>query len=209
MTTVRINFLPRSYQPPKQLGLKEWAAAAGVAVVMVATTVYYMSMFASTKRFEGEFDRSQMRHQAVKTKLAEATDLRAREERVAHAEGELNSLAGHRWSSVLITLSDLTPARVTWTNLTVERNGLRLMGTAGGLVDVAQLFGGLLNSSGVEAVTLKYVNEKGVPVAVTARSGEEKPTAVEMKGIPLLSQLEFEMTITLVRPERGLVSHGT
>lgn len=209
MTTVRINFLPRSYQPPKQLGAKEWAAAAGVAVVMVATTVYYMSLFSSTKRIEGELDRSQIRYQAVKTKLAEATDLKVREERVARAEADLQSLAGHRWSSVLITLSDLTPVRVSWTSLTAERDNLRLMGTAGGLVDVAQLFSGLLNNAGVEAVTLRYVNEKGVQVAVTARSGEEAPAAAGMPASPLLTQLEFEMTITLVRPERGLVSHGT
>lgn len=206
--TVRINFLPRNYQPPKQLGARElgWAAAAAVAVV--ATGVYYMSVYTGTVGLEEQIAADQARHETVKAQLAQATFIKGREEQVARAEAEVRQLAGRHWSGVLLTLRDLTPEHVTWTSLKVEGNNMVLQATSRGLVDVAQLFGGLTDLSEVEQVSLKYVNEQGHPMAATVKPGEQVlPEAI--RTLSAYRQLEFEMVITLKPAEGRAQPHGT
>lgn len=207
--TVRINFLPKTYQPPKQLGPKEWTIAAGVAAGVVATSVFYMSTFATAARLENQVKAAAAKHQQVKADLALAAEIRAREEKVAQAEKDLRSLVGRPWSTILLTLADLTPQQVTWHSLTVQDSQITLKATGRGLVDVAQLFGGLVDHSQVEQVSLRYVNEQGVPVKITVKAGEKDPNLQTSLTLRSFRQLEFEMVITLVRPEGGAMQNGT
>jgi len=206
--TVRINFLPKTYQPPKQLGAKDWAIAAAVAVTAVGTTVFYMGTFASTARLEVQVQTDQNRLQSVRAQLAQAAELKAREEQVVNAESELRALAGRQWSSVLLTLRDQTPLHVTWIGLTVEGNDITLKAWARSLVDVAQLFGGLVDLNQVDTVTLHYLNEAGVPVSITAKGGDKDAQVDAARALSNFRQLEFEMVIKLTRAEGGQMPNG-
>jgi Flp pilus assembly protein TadB len=102
--TVRINFLPRNYQPPKQLGVKEWGIAAAAALAIVATGAYYTSVYAGTADLEHQVSASQAKLQNVKTLLAQADEIKLREARITKAESDLKVLAGRHWSTTLLTL---------------------------------------------------------------------------------------------------------
>lgn len=206
--TVRINFLPRSYQPPKQLGVKEWAVVAAAAVGVVAATVFYMSAFAGANRLEGQVTVDTAEHQRVKVLLGQATEIRTREEQVAQSERELRSLVGRPWSGVVLTLADLTPQHVSWQDLTVEGHQIILKASSRGLVDVAQLFGGLVDLSQVEQVSLRYVNEQGIPVTLSVKADEKDLKVQTSMILQSIRQLEFEMVITLVRSEGGPMPNG-
>lgn len=218
--TVRINFLPKQYQPPKQLGPKEWAIAAATALAIVATGGYYTSVYAGTMDMERQVQADQAKHQSVKALLVQADEIRTREAQVAKAEVDLRSLAGRQWSGVLFTLTQLTPKQVTWTSLQVNGNQVSLKGTGEGLVDIAQLLGGLVTEKSVEQVSLKMVNEKGVPVVVTVqaptkesgKAGEaavaEATKALSTMNLGTIRQLEFDMTITLTPAEGRAIQHG-
>jgi len=105
-------------------------------------------------------------------------------------------------------LRDLTPQHVQWQSLKVENNTITLKATGKGLLDVAQLFGGLVENSMVESVTLHYVNEKGADVTVT-QSKEAKPATSPLPvSLDKARQMEFELVITLIGPEGGQASHG-
>lgn len=224
--TVRINFLPKQYQPPKQLGPKEWAIAAATALALVATGGYYASVYAGTMDMERQVQADQAKHQSVKALLVQSEEIKAREAQVAKAEVDLRSLAGRRWSGVLFTLTQLTPKHVTWTSLEVNGDQVTLKGTGKGLVDIAQLLGGLVTEKSVAQVSLRVVNEKGVPVVVTvqapsAESGKagEAAVAEATKALGELNlgtvevgtirQLEFDMVITLAPAEGRAIQHGT
>lgn len=198
---VRINFLPKTYQPPKQLGPKEWAMAAGVAVAVVSTSVFYMTAFAGASRMETQVKADQARHQQVKADLSRAAELKAREEQVARAKADLKSLEGRDWSPVLLSLRDLTPQHVTWGSVKIEGDSITLKATSRGLVDVAQLFGGLLDQGQVSEVALRYVNENGTPVQFSMKANEdkEKQEAKEAAApkVFMFRTLEFEMLIKL------------
>lgn len=199
--TVRINFLPKNYQPPKQLGAKEWGAIAAAAVTMAATGLYYSSVYSAAGALEQRVISDRQQLQVIKAKLAQAQEIKAREDRVQAAEAELQALTGRDWSGVLIKLRELTPQHVTWTNLKAENDGIVLKALSRGLVDVAQLFGGLVDDPEVDQVALKYLDEKGVPITAVIT---DKETAQEVvKEIGIYRQLEFEMTITLVKAEGG------
>lgn len=206
--TVRINFLPKTYQPPKQLGPKEWAVAGAVTVAAVATTVFYMGTFASTARLETQVLTDQTKLQTVRTHLTQAAELKAREDQIARAEMELRALSGRPWSAVLLTLRDMTPQHVTWTSLTVTGNEVTLKAWGRSLVDVAQLLGGLVDLNQVDQVTLHYVNESGLPVSVTTKGGDKNAQIDAARALGSFRQLEFEMVITLARTEGGLMPNG-
>jgi Tfp pilus assembly protein PilN len=218
MSSVRINFLPRSYQPPKQLGFKEWGIAGAVALAVVLTGTFYANTYAAAMNMERKASADQAMQQQVKAKLAEATGIKTREDRVAEAEADIQALAGRRWSDILLTLRELTPQEIAWTSLKVEGSNIVLTGTSRGLVDVAQLFGGLVDHTGVEQVSLRYVDEKGIPVTMVLKPGDKQPPQPQQQQQAqqpqpqqqpagggqsvTFSQLEFEMVITL-SPSEG------
>lgn len=219
--TVRINFLPKSYQPPKQMGLKEWGVAAAAAVILATGGTVYASAYSAAAKAERQVEIDQAKLQGVRALQAEALDLKVREERVAQAEAELRALGGHRWSDVLITLRDLTPKQVTWTSLKANGDQIILQATGHGLVDVAQIFGGLVDHKEVAEVALRYVNEKGVPMSITVANpaaavdgaGKAADAAVteaiaELLHLGTYRQLEFELAITLVKPEGRQIPRG-
>jgi Tfp pilus assembly protein PilN len=207
--TVRINFLPRHYQPPKQLGARDWGIAAATAVAVVAAAAYYSSVYSATGELERRAAGDQAKDQQVKSLLTEASELRGREERVARAESDLKALGGRPWSGVLLNLRELTPQNVTWTGLKVEGNNMTLGGRGRGLLDVAQLFAGLVDHTDIEQVALKYVNEKGIPVTVTATKATDKAQLTQgVTGAAMFRQLEFEMVITLVPAKGRQLPHG-
>jgi len=207
--TVRINFLPRTYQPPKQLGAKEWAAAAGAAVAVVSTSVFYMGAFSDTSRMERMIVVDQAQLQGAKAQLSEAALLKIREERVVQAEAELNALGGRNWSGVLLNLTDLTPRLVTWASVNVRGDELTLSGTSGGLVDVAQLFAGLLDNPEVAHVALRFINEQGIPITIAAATDDQAGQSAAKQTLLTFRQMEFEMVITLAASEGGRRQYGT
>lgn len=236
--TVRINFLPRNYQPPKQMGVKDFGIAAAVALAVVATGAYYATVYAGAADSERQVAADQAKHEGVKALLAEAEEIKARELRVTQAEQQLRVLAGRQWSGVLNVLSLLTPKHVAWTSMTASGDTISLRGTGRNLEDVAQLLGGLVTETTVKQVSLKTVTEKGIPVAVTVKSGDtnapkdvgkdstsdsskdggkdkKDPTqaAVDsfleaLRGSNMPREMEFDLTITLVPAEGRNVQHG-
>lgn len=206
--TVRINFLPRNYQPPKQMGAKEWGIVAAVAVGVLATGGYYSSVFAATAGLERQVVQDKARLTTIQAQLAEAEDIKARETRVTQAETDLKALAGRHWSGVLLTLAQLTPQHVSWTSLDVKSNNITLKGTGRGLVDVAQLMGGLVTEQSVDMVALRFINEKGMPVVVTLKPGDKSGVPDEIRAMGTARNLEFEMVITLVAAEGRQVPNG-
>lgn len=224
--TVRINFLPRNYQPPAQWGGREYGIVAAAVVALLGTGAYYGSVYVGTNNMVAQAERDTAQLKTVQAQLAEATEIKAREQRVAEAEREMKALTGRHWSGVLLTLSDLTPQHLAWTSLKTSGNDVVLKGTSRGLVDMAQLLGGLVTERSVERVTLKYINEQGIPVIVSVKPGEKVdgklleggsgstggdksgaaggPGAVPEGGtkqVGVVRQLEFELTITLVPAE--------
>jgi|GEM_PF-3261134 len=214
--TVRINFLPRNYQPPKQMGAKEWGIAVAAAVVVAGTGIFYGGVYASTAGMESVAMADETKLANVQAQLALADDIKQREQRVAQAEAELKSLSGRHWSSVLLDLRELTPQHVAWTSIQAVGSDLTLKGTSRGLVDVAQLMGGLVTDTSIDQVQLKFINEKGVPVSVyikpkdakDAKGGAAQAVTDALKEMPTVRQLEFEMIITLVPAEGGQLPHG-
>ncbi|HYF93616.1 MAG TPA: PilN domain-containing protein [Symbiobacteriaceae bacterium] len=225
--TVRINFLPKSYTPPKQVGPKEMGVAAGVALAVVAVGAYYSAVYAGTVDLERQIVSDQAKHESVKASLAEAEQIKAREARVAEAEQQLQVLAGREWSGVLAILSRLTPKRVMWTSLKANGDTITLRGSGQNLEDVAQLLGGLVTETLVDHVSLRTATEKGFPVAVTVNSGakggaegtgkaapvDPAQAAVDrfleaVRGQDLPREMEFDLTITLVPAEGRNVQHG-
>ncbi|HEY3364405.1 MAG TPA: hypothetical protein VGK74_05075 [Symbiobacteriaceae bacterium] len=231
--TVRINFLPRTYQPPKRLEARQWGVALAAVTAMAAIGMYYTSVYAGTVKLGHETEATQLKLQQVKAGLAQATDIKAREDKVTKAEADLKSLTGRHWSSVLLDLRESTPQHVTWTGLKVAGNSITLHGTNRGLVDVAQLLGSLVNDKNVEQVNLRYINEKGIPITFAAKgtsasgaltpgaptSGALTPGILDNGGkqtqpdpLPAIlgtfRQMEFEMEIILVGSEGGKPENG-
>jgi Tfp pilus assembly protein PilN len=178
--TVRINLLPKGYQPPKPAGPKELVIAVGAALAVLATGAFYSSVYAGTLDLERQLVAHQAKHEAVKAQLAEAAEIKAREVRVVQAENELRVLFGRRWSGVLSVLSTLTPKQVTWTSMKSQGDTVTLQGTSSDLADLAQLLGGLVTEKTVDRVSLKSVTEQGVPVAVTVQANESTPPAPQV-----------------------------
>lgn len=207
--TVRINFLPRNFQPPKPAGAKEYGIAAAAGLALVAMGVFYTSTYASTARLEQQTALQESQLQGVKALLAQAADIKQRESAVAQAETDLMSLAGRQWSGVLLTLRDLTPQHVTWLSLKAEKDSIVLKGNSRGLVDVAQLLGGLIDTKEVEEVALKYYDEKGIPITIKVRADqtEEQPKAEET-ATGLFRQMEFELVIKLIKAEGRKLPNG-
>lgn len=207
-TTIKINLMPKEYAPPRQAGALEWGIAAVAAVAMVGAGVYYMGVSAQAAQLAERAASQEQRLHMVRAQLAEAATIRQREERVTLAEAELKGLVGRRWSNVLLTLRDLTPQHVTWQALTVDGDALTLKATSRGLVDVAQLFSGLIVNQQVAEVSLHYVNEAGIQVQYTVEQGQENPVPQErIRPAGEFRQLEFEILITLV-PQEGGVPNG-
>ena len=209
--TVRINFLPRSYQPPKQMGAKEWGIALATVAAVLATTGYYTSVYSGTIGLERQAQADTGKLKGVQAQLAQAEEIKARETRVATAEHDLMSLAGRHWSSVLLTLTQLTPQHVAWTGLKTNGNDIVLQGTSRGMVDMAQLMGGLVTESTVDMVTLKTVDEKGMPITVTVKAGDKSGVVdgiKDLKDLGMVRQLDFELVITLLPAEGRPMPHG-
>jgi Tfp pilus assembly protein PilN len=211
--TVRINFLPKSYQPPKQMGAKEWGIIAATALVVVGTGAYYSSVYSGTVAMASQAEASQVKLKQVQAQLAHATEIKTREVNVVRAEQDLKSLAGRQWSSVLLTLSQLTPKHVSWTSLKASGDEITLKGTSRGLVDMAQLLGGLVTESTVQQVTLKFINEKGIPISVVVKQGDKTDgtsgLAEQMKDVGEVKTMEFELVVTLVPAEGRKSPYGT
>lgn len=183
---IRINLLPRSYQPPKPVGGREVIVAAAVGLTLFGGGAFYVSTWSGIGRLEQEIQTKSAQYQQVEQKLAEAASIKQREAKVAEAEGDMKALMGRDWSPLLENLAEMTPQNMTWTELSVLGNGVTLKGNARGLIDLAQLFGGLVNHPDVEFASLRYVNEQGVPVTMTIK---EKDGSVNMAGLtnPALS----------------------
>lgn len=206
--TVRINFLPRNYQPPKQMGAKETGLAVAAALAVVATGAYYATVYAGTADMERQVAADQSKLQTVQALLAEADDIKAREARVYKAEQDLKALSGRHWSGVMLTLSQLTPQHVTWQSLKADGSTINLGGSAKSLVDVAQLMGGLVTETTVEQVALKVVTEKNVTLTMTVKSDGKQPAKVDQSAVTEMVQqigavrrLDFELVITLTPAE--------
>ncbi|MFZ5825367.1 MAG: hypothetical protein ACOY94_13790 [Bacillota bacterium] len=207
MSSIKINLLLKEYAPPRKAGRLEWAIAAALALATVAGGVYYTGVAAEAAALARQAESQERQLHRVTAKLAEAATIRQREERVARAEGELKGLEGRHWSGVLLTLRDLTPQHVTWQALNIEGESMTLKASSRGLVDVAQLFAGLITSPEVAEVSLRYVNEAGIPVQMTAEQGQPVPKPEAIRPAGTFRQLEFEIVITLV-PQGGRVSNG-
>ena len=215
--TVRINFLPRNFQPPTPAGAKEWGVAAVAGLAAVTMGVFYMNAYTSTARMEQQTAMQESQLQGVKALLAQAADIQTREQAVAQAETDLMSLSGREWSNILLTLRDLTPQHLTWTSVKAEKDEIVIKGTSRGLVDVAQLLGGLIDTREVEEVALKYANEQGIPITIkvkadeqeAAAEGEEQSQPVEAATASAMwRQMEFELRITLIKAEGRKLPNG-
>lgn len=222
--TVRINLLPQTYQPPKKIEGWQWAAVGAGILAVIGTGAYYGSVYTGTLATERATQTAQGQLQVVKAGLAKAVDLQVRETKVTEAETDLKSLMGRHWSSVLLDLRASTPQHITWTSLDVKGNQIVLKGTSRGLVDVAQLFGTLVDHKDVEQAWLKYANEQGVTISIAAKPEPQAQGQIVAQGqtqgepqaqvqpvvIPagVIRQLEFEMDITLVKPEGGQLPNG-
>lgn len=207
MTSIKINLLLKEYAPPRKAGRLEWAVAAALAVATVAGGVYYMGVSAEAAQLAERAAAQQQQLHRVKAQLAEAAVIRQREDRVTLAEQELKGLVGRRWSNIFLALRDLTPQHVTWQTLAVDGNVMTLKASSRGLVDVAQLFAGLIAYEQVEEVSLRYVNEAGITVQVKAEQGQPPPTPQAIQPAGSFRQLEFEIAIALVS-QKGGVPHG-
>ncbi|MGE5674604.1 MAG: PilN domain-containing protein [Mycobacterium leprae] len=228
--TVRINLLPQTYQPPKKIEGWQWAAVGAGILAVIGTGAYYGSVYTGTLALESSTRTAQGQLQVVKAGLAKAADLQVRETKVTQAETDLKSLMGRHWSSVLLDLRASTPQHITWTSLDVKGNQIVLKGTSRGLIDVAQLFGTLVDNKDVEQAWLKYANEQGVTITIAAKpdpqaqgqnaaqgqaptqgqpqtQGGAQPQSVVIPA-GVVRQLEFEMDITLVKPEGGQMPNG-
>jgi Tfp pilus assembly protein PilN len=210
--TVRINFLPKSYQPPKQVGAKEIGIVVAAAVALLGTGGYYTSVYAGTVTTANQTKADEMKLKQVQTRLALAEQISGRETRVTQAETDLKSLAGRHWSGVMITLSQLTPQHVSWTALKTSGNDITLKGTSRGMIDMAQLLGGLVTESTVDQIALKFINEKGIPVSVVVKQGDKvdgkNNVPDQLKEMGTVRNLEFELVITLVPAEGRQLPHG-
>ena len=213
--TVRINFLPRNYQPPKQMGAKETGVAVAVALAVVATGAYYATVYAGTADMERQVAADQGKLQTVQALLAEADDIKSREARVLKAEQDLKALSGRHWSGVMLTLSQLTPQQVTWRSMKADGSTISLGGSAKSLFDVAQLMGGLVTETTVDQVALKVVTEKNITLTMTVKPDGKQPATVDPKAVTEMvqqigevRQLDFEMTITLTPAEGRELPHG-
>lgn len=213
MSAIKINLMLKEYAPPRQAGRLEWAIAAATILALGAGSYYYMGVVADAELMGERAASLEQRLHRVKAQLAEAGLIRQREEKVELAEGELRGLVGRRWSSLLLTLRDLTPQDVTWQVLSIAGDSVTLKATSRGLVDVAQLFRGLILHPQVAEVSLRYVNEKGILVEFKAEpaqtgSGKAPPAPQEQVRPPAeFRLLEFEVTISLV-PQEGGTPHG-
>lgn len=177
---IRINLLPRSYQPPKPIGVKEAIIAAAVGLTVLGGGAYYVSAWTGLGRTEQEIQTKTAQVQQVELKLADAASIKQREAKVSTAEGDLKALMGRDWSPLLETLAEMTPQHLTWSELKVVGDQMSLKGNARGLIDLAQLFGGVVNHPAVEYAGLRYVNEQGVVVTLTIK---EKDGTVNMSGL--------------------------
>lgn len=177
---IRINLLPKSYQPPKPLGAKEMMIAAAVGLVLFGGGAYYVSAWTGLGKMEQQITTKGSQLQQVQLKLADASAVKQREQKVSAAEGDLKALMGRDWSPLLESLAEMTPQNLTWTELKAGEERVSLKGNARGLMDLAQLFGGVVNHPAVEYAGLRYVNEQGVTITLTIK---EKDGTVNMAGL--------------------------
>lgn len=177
---IRINLLPRSYQPPKPVGAKEAMIAAAVGLTLFGGGAYYVSAWTGIGRMEQEIQTKTAQVQQVDLKLADAASIKQREAKVAEAEGDLKALVGRDWSPLLESLAEMTPQHMTWSELKVVGEQITLKGNARGLIDLAQLFGGIVNHPSVDYAGLRYVNEQGILVTLTIK---DRDGSVNMSGL--------------------------
>lgn len=177
---IRINLLPRSYQPPKPVGAKEAMIAAAVGLTIFGGGAYYVSAWTGIGRMEQEIQTKTAQVQQVELKLADAASIKQREAKVAEAEGDLKALVGRDWSPLLESLAEMTPQHMTWSELKVVGEQISLKGNARGLIDLAQLFGGIVNHPSVDFAGLRYVNEQGILVTLTIK---DRDGSVNLSGL--------------------------
>ncbi|HLO03087.1 MAG TPA: hypothetical protein VK191_08270 [Symbiobacteriaceae bacterium] len=177
---IRINLLPRSYQPPKPVGAREAMIAAAVGLTLFGGGAYYVSAWTGIGRMEQEIQTKNAQVQQVELKLADAASIKQREAKVTGAEGDLKALVGRDWSPLLENLAEMTPQHMTWSELKVVGEQVTLKGNARGLIDLAQLFGGMVNHPSVEYAGLRYLNEQGVLVTLTIK---DKDGSINMSGL--------------------------
>jgi hypothetical protein len=166
---IRINLLPKSYQPPKPVGAREMMIAAAVGLTLFGGGAFYVSAWTGLGRTEQEIQTKNAQYQQVQLKLADAASIKQREAKVAAAEADLKALMGRDWSLLLENLAEMTPQHLTWTDLKVGEDKIALKGNARGMIDLAQLFGGIVNHPSVDFAGLRYVNEQGVTVTLTIK----------------------------------------
>jgi hypothetical protein len=123
--------------------------------------------------------------QQVKLKLADAATIHQREQKVTEAEHDLKALMGRDWSLLLEALAEMTPKNLTWTEWKAGDEKIFLKGNSRGLIDLAQLFGGLVNDPSVDYVGLQYVDAKGITVSLTIKG---KDGAVNLNGLTAADQ---------------------
>lgn len=212
--SVRINLLPPQNRPPRQRPPWVRALAALAAALVVTGGVSYTSIYMGVLRLEQQAEADETVLQDLRTRLADATRLRHREEAVVKTEAQLNAIASHRWSGLLLTMRELTPKHVTWTSLKAEERNLTLKGMTRGALDVAQLVGGLANEATVEEVALKVMSEKGIALTVSVKPGPTSQAEAKERQDNILRQLgtyqvlEFELHVKLKQVEGSETPHG-
>lgn len=205
MTAIKINLLPREYAPPRRAGVRDWVLVAGAIAGLMGAGLYYMGVAADITQTQSRVEQQEQQLSLVRAQLTEAALIGDREERVTKAEGELRGLVGRRWSNLLLTLRDLTPQHVTWQTVTAEGDRLTLKAESRGMVDVAQLFAGLINQPSVAEVTLRHVGAGGILVLqrVTAGAAANLPPDLQpLIATDELRGLLFELEIRL-QPQEG------
>jgi Tfp pilus assembly protein PilN len=198
--TVRINFLPPSYQPPRKLGARDYLVVGAVAAAVALGSVYYGNGYAELQATQARVETAQRQLSTVRERVADLEDVRAREQRVARAEIEIQSLKGRAWSTVLLGLRDLTPQRMYWTEFEVEDARITISGSAARLIDLAQFIVGLMSSPLVAQVDLQVTTETGAAVMASVTPGESFP------ALPLdctVCRLTFTLTINLQPQSEG------
>lgn len=201
--TVPINFLPRSYQPPRKLGARDYLLVGAAAMALLAGAAYYTNAYADLNATEAKIKSTEQEIAIVKARAATVESVRAREERVAQAEMEIKSLKGRAWSPVLLGFRDLTPQRMYWTDFKVEQGIVTISGSSESLMDIAQFIVGLMVSPSVMQVDLQAATASGETISASVKQGEKVPAALAEPADCTRCRLTFTLLINLTPPGEG------
>lgn len=170
--SIRINFLPPSFQPPRKMGWKDVAIAVAAAMVLSGGGFYYTDLYFDLTSTKALVQATEKKTTDVKDQVSQFEEIVRREARVAEVERGVQAIKGRHWSPILLGFRDLTPQQMYWTEFQVEQNVATLSGSAASLMDVAQFVVGLMVSPAVTQVDLQVVTEEGDTLYTTVMKGE-------------------------------------